>query len=91
MSVDRLSRKDALKRHSKSHEPFEILLQEKYLPVFKLLEPRRKNHPEDLRLLIVVGLSLQAQARERGVVIKEDEDLRKLYPEMADMMGMKLP
>ncbi|KAI9573355.1 hypothetical protein HD554DRAFT_861574 [Boletus coccyginus] len=78
-----LSRKDALKRHIQQlHEIFAILLTVDYKD-FKVLEPRRMNEFEDLRPLIVLGITLQSKARKGGVKIEKEEDLRELYPHIS--------
>lgn len=75
----------------KLHAIFLILFGEKYTALFRLLQPRVKNQVEDLRLLVVTCLSLQAQARERGAPIKDKEDLREIHPDIAKIMQMSLP
>ena len=75
----------------KLHVIFLILFGEKYTALFRLLQPRIKNQVEDLHLLVVMGPSLQAQARQWGVPIKDKEDLREIHLDMAKMMRMSLP
>ena len=88
----RFSRDDSLKRHiMKLHVIFLILFGEKYTALFRLLQPRIKNQVEDLHPLVVMGPSLQAQARQWGVPIKDKEDLREIHLDMAKMMRMSLP
>jgi len=72
-----------LKRHIlQLHKIFQILLKVDYKD-FKVLEPRRINEFEDLRPLIAFCITLQSEARERGEEIEEEEDLGRLYPQIA--------
>ena len=54
---------------------------------FKILHPRRTDELGDLRPLIGFCITVQSQARQSGVEIKEHDDLKRLYPDVAASMN----
>ncbi|KAH0835822.1 hypothetical protein J3R83DRAFT_9683 [Lanmaoa asiatica] len=81
-----LSRKDALKRHILSaHAMFAILFNYEN---FDILRPRRRNEHEDPEPLIALCITVQSQARQRGMKIGREQDLALLYPHVASSLNL---
>ena len=70
---------------------FAELVQDELEKKYNVLKRRRRgNESEDLRPLIKYCVDLQQKARQRGEVIKGDEDLMRQYPDVAEAMGFQV-
>ena len=70
---------------------FAELVQDELEKKYNVLKRRRRgNESEDLRPLIKYCVDLQQKARQRGEVIKGDEDLMRRYPDVAGAIGFQV-